>query len=155
MSAWSIVAESLATRAHEGAFDKAGQPYITNPLRVMALAEQLRSQYAPELDPDLVRSAALLHDVVEDTNVTLTEVAALGAPPQVLTVLFLLSHVKGEPYLEYVGRLSEDLLACIVKLADNLDNSDEARLSQLPLATQERLRAKYAPARRMLQERLL
>ena len=57
---------------------------------------------------------------------------------------------EGEPYIELVRRAAADPVGRWVKLADNLDNSDETRLARLPEATAARLREKYASARRLL-----
>ena len=88
--------------------------------------------------------AALLHDVVEDTAWTLEALATAGVPASVLTVVDLLTKRPGEHYEAAVRRAAAHPCARIVKLADNRDNSDEARLALLAPALAEKLRAKYA-----------
>ena len=151
---WSPeLAHAVARTSHEGMVDKAGNPYLGHPERVALLAEALSAgPFARfDLDPEHVRSVALLHDVLEDTSTTLLDLERLGAPPQVLAALTLLTHPDGEPYEAYVRRVAEDPLARVVKLADNLDNGDESRLALLPEATAARLRTKYARVRPLLE----
>ena len=84
--------------------------------------------------------AALLHDVVEDTAWTLEALATARVPASVLEVVDLLTKRPGDA----VRRAAAHPCARIVKLADNRDNSDEARLALLAPALAEKLRAKYA-----------
>lgn len=151
---WSTeLAHEVARTAHEGTFDKAGNPYIRHPERVADIAAALLAESFARfgLDAGHVRAVALLHDVVEDTTTTLEDLRALGAPSEVLSALALLTHAPGEEYGGYVRRLAQDPLARVVKLADNLDNADESRLALLPPATADRLRAKYARVRPLLE----
>lgn len=126
----------LATRAHYGQCDKAGHPYITHPLRVM-------SQF---VTPRL-RMAAVLHDVLEDTDLTAGDLASHGIPPEVIRAVQILSHVGNEANVVYWARIAANPLARAVKLADIADNSDETRLVCLPAETAARLRVKYQRAR--------
>lgn len=147
-------AAEIAESAHAGQYDKIGRPYITHPRRVAVRAVALATYHQLGLDLEEVRMVAILHDVVEDTSVTLEDLAAAGASEGVLRALRLLTHAHGEPYQEYVERIATDLLALIVKLADVMDNSDPDRLSLLPVAVRERLERKYARARALLKVRL-
>ena len=108
---------ALAATAHAGQVDKAGQPYILHPLRVL-----LRLS-----DPD-ARMVAALHDVVEDTAVTLADLAAEGFSPAVIEAVDALTHRPGEAYPDYVRRAAANPLARQVKRADVLDNLDATRL---------------------------
>ena len=123
---------ALATKAHAGQLDKAGRPYIEHPLRVMA-----RVSGAP------AKMAAVLHDVLEDTEVTAAELLSLGCPPEVVRAVEALSKREGEGYEDFVARAAKDPIAREVKRADLLDNSDESRLGQLPPDKAARLREKY------------
>ncbi len=107
----------IAAKAHEGQKDKAGQPYILHPLRVM-----LRT------DTEVERICAVLHDVIEDTPVTLEMLKDEGLPPEVLTVLEALTKRHGESYDDFISRILENETACRVKLADIADNMDLSRL---------------------------
>ena len=108
----------IAYRAHHGQLDKSGAPYIFHPIH---LAEQM--------DDEISCCAALLHDVVEDTDYTLADLEAMGFDGEVLAALRLLTHAEGEPYMDYVARLKANPIARAVKLADLAHNSDLSRLA--------------------------
>lgn len=129
----------VARRAHEGQLDKGGRPYIAHPLRVMGA---LRDEHE--------RMAAVLHDVVEDTTVTLADLTEAGCPRPVLDALAAISKQPGEDQETYLARVAANPIALAVKRADIADNMSPDRLSRLDLQTQERLRAKYASALRQL-----
>jgi (p)ppGpp synthase/HD superfamily hydrolase len=112
---------SFALEAHTGHTDKTGRPYILHPLHLMS-----------QMDTDEERMAAVLHDVIEDTNHTLADIAALGVPQTVLEALTLLTHDdKDTPYLDYVRALKPHPLARKIKLADLRHNMDIRRLSTI------------------------
>lgn len=129
-------AMKLAYRAHHGQVDKGGIPYIFHPIH---LAEQMTDEYTT--------CVALLHDVIEDTGVTLEELSAIF-PAQVVDAVALMTHAKGADYGEYVAVIRENPIARTVKLADIAHNSDPTRLEPTPenLAAQKRLREKYSKA---------
>lgn len=133
-------AMELAYRAHHGQFDKNGVPYVFHPFH---LAEQM--------DMEETVTAALLHDVVEDTDYTLEDLRAMGFPDPVLEALSLLTHDPSVPYMEYVKRLKNNPIARAVKLADLTHNSD---LSRLPAVTEKDLARveKYRRAKALLLE---
>lgn len=135
-------AMKLAYRAHHGQTDHSGLPYILHPLH---LAEQM--------EDEISCTAALLHDVVEDTDVTLEQLKALF-PPGVTDAVALLTHEKGTDYLDYVRAIKQDPVAVKVKLADLDHNSDATRLTgvNFPAERIEHFRKKYAAARAILLE---
>ena len=138
----TIRAMNIAYAAHHGQVDKAGVPYIFHPLH---LAEQM--------DDEVSCCAALLHDVVEDTDVTLEQLAA-EFPAEVVEAVRLLTHLPDQDYLEYVRAIRENPIAMKVKFADLDHNSDQTRFAGVQV-TQERLgyfRDKYAKARAILLE---
>ena len=110
-------AMKLCFEAHKEQVDKCGMPYVFHPYN---LAEQMT-------DEDTT-VAALLHDVVEDTDYTLEDLKELGFSPQVLEAVALLTPEKEVPYLDYVNRLKDNPIAKAVKLADLEHNSDMTRL---------------------------
>jgi (p)ppGpp synthase/HD superfamily hydrolase len=128
----------IAVRAHAGQKGKDGSPYILHPLRVMTRART-----------DEERMAAVLHDVVEDSEVTLEDLRGAGFPEEVLTVVRLLTHEEGVSYEDYVERLKPHPMARRIKLADLEDNSDIRRLSRIEERDLERLR-KYHRAWQIL-----
>ena len=106
----------IAYNAHMNQFDKAGVPYIYHPVH---LAEQM--------DTEAACIAALLHDVAEDTEITIEELA-IHFPEEVIEALKLLTHDDSEDYMKYVERLKSNPVARKVKLADLAHNSDLSRL---------------------------
>lgn len=133
------LAMRVAYDAHHGKADKDGVPYIYHPI---AVAEQMQTE-----DETV---AALLHDLLEDTDVTPEELAAHGFPPAVLEALRALTHGPDEDYETYLRRVCENPLALKVKRADLAHNSQPDRLDSLPKDTAARLREKYALAARIL-----
>jgi (p)ppGpp synthase/HD superfamily hydrolase len=134
------MALKLCFEAHKDQVDKSGMPYVFHPYH---LAEQMT-----DVDTTV---AALLHDVVEDTDYTLEDLRKMGFSPQVLAALELLTHEEGVPYLEYVARIKENPIAKAVKLADIAHNSDATRLDpedpRIPYWQE-----KYAAAQKLLCE---
>lgn len=116
-----LIEEALrcALRAHAGQVDKAGVPYITHPLRVMARFQ----------DP-ILQATALLHDVVEDSEITVSELRSLGFPERVLELVDLLTRRDGESYMSFISRLSGDFSALKIKKADIEENMN---ISRIPL----------------------
>ena len=117
----------IMRRAHEGQIDKSGRPYYLHPLRV---AMRLVHCTAEE------RHAALLHDVVEDTPLTLEDLRALGYSSEVIELVNILTRrlPAGESHRQYLERIvaSRNAKALRVKLADVLDNMSPARSRALP-----------------------
>jgi (p)ppGpp synthase/HD superfamily hydrolase len=130
----------LATQAHVGQMDKVGQPYIFHPIRVMLRVS----------DPS-ARMVAILHDVVEDTSVTLDDLIRGGFPPEVVEAVDLVSRRDDETYEQFIERLAPNPIARAVKLADLEDNMDPSRLPAITERTLERLE-RYRKARARLWE---
>lgn len=108
----------LAAAAHKGQVDKAGKDYIGHPIAV-----------AESLDTEEEQTAALLHDTVEDTEVTLEGLKAEGFSAAVVRAVECLTQRNGEPREAYLLRVAANPLAIKVKLADLAHNSDLSRLS--------------------------
>jgi (p)ppGpp synthase/HD superfamily hydrolase len=113
------IAIAVAAKSHEGQFDKGGSPYILHPLTVM---HKLGSE-----DPEL-NQIAILHDVVEDTEVTLNDLVNLGFSDRVVTAIDALTKRSGESYAAYLARVASCKDATLVKLPDLQHNSDLRRL---------------------------
>jgi HD domain len=143
-------AVALATRLHAGQVDKAGEEYIGHPLRVMYAVAQAAAPGG--VNPLHAQLAAILHDVVEDTDTTLDDLAALGYPGPVVAALDALSHRPGEPVEDYLARVAADPVAVLVKRADMADNSDPRRLSRLPPDVADRMKTRYAGRVRLLED---
>ena len=133
---------ALCFEAHKEQKDKTGLPYVFHPFH---LAEQM--------DDEISTICALLHDVVEDTDYTLDDIAAMGYPCEVTDALALLTHEDGVPYMDYVEKISHNATARKVKLADLKHNSDLTRLSPEQIDEYALKRtAKYKKAIKFLEE---
>lgn len=128
----------IASEAHAGQVDKAGAPYILHPLRVMLGVEGVEA-----------RIAAVLHDVVEDTEWTLDGLRAEGFGEAVVAAVDALTRRDGEIYLDFCRRAAENAIARHVKLADVSDNLDPRRLETLP-EEHRSLAERYRKARDIL-----
>ena len=110
-------AMKIAFEAHKNQTDKSGIPYIYHPVH---LAEQM--------DCEDTICVALLHDVVEDTNITFEELQAEGFSKEIIEALKLLTHDDAVPY---VKEIKKNPIATKVKLADLRHNSDLTRLDEV------------------------
>jgi hypothetical protein len=128
---------ALAAEAHRGQVDKAGQPYILHPLRVML-----------KLEREDKRIAAVLHDTVEDCGLELGLIKQqFGA--DIADAVDALTRRKGESYSAFIERCGANDIARAVKWADLCDNMDLSRLAEVTDADSAR-NAKYAKARERL-----
>ena len=134
----TIKAMNLAYSAHHGQFDKGGVPYIFHPIH---LAEQM--------DDEVSTCVALLHDIVEDTAVTLEQLAR-EFPREIVEAVDLLTHRDGVEYFDYVRAIKQNPVAVKVKLADLAHNGDPKRICNQGNA--EKRREKYAKAKKILTE---
>lgn len=120
---------ALAVEAHAGEVDKAGMPYILHPLHLM-----MQMETAEEM------ITAVLHDVIEDTPITLDDLRQQGFPEVVLEALVLLTHdTANTSYEDYVAAIKPNPLARKVKLADLAHNMDIRRLPDLDMKDYGRL----------------
>lgn len=133
-------AMKLCFEAHKDQTDKSGIPYVFHPFH---LAEQMETE-----ETTIV---ALLHDVVEDTNYTLEDLADMGFGESVIEALSLLTHDDEVEYMDYVRAIKENPIARAVKLADLRHNSDLSRMDEITEKVLER-RAKYLKAMAILEE---
>lgn len=129
----------VATRSHRGQTDKAGQPYILHALRVMMMMDTVEG-----------RVAGVLHDVVEDTQVTLGDLRNEGFSEDIVRAVDALSKRPGETRLEAAVRASKNPLARLVKLADNVDNSNLSRIP-MPMDKDFRRLEEYLQVRKILE----
>lgn len=124
----------ISALAHTGQVDKGGAPYILHPLRVMLMR-----------DNELEQICAVLHDVVEDTDITFEDLRKQGFSEKVIHVLDCLTKRDEENYDEFIGRVLNDETACQVKLADITDNMNLTRIKNPSEKDRERI-AKYEKA---------
>ncbi|MBR3344926.1 MAG: bifunctional (p)ppGpp synthetase/guanosine-3',5'-bis(diphosphate) 3'-pyrophosphohydrolase [Solobacterium sp.] len=128
----------LIFRAHAGQTDKCGLPYVCHPLHV-----------AESMEDEVTCTAALLHDVVEDTDVTFEDLAEMGFTPEVIRIVRLLTHDPEVPYMDYVRRIKEDPQAAKVKLSDLRHNCDLTRIDHVAQRDLDRVK-KYKAAMELL-----
>jgi len=112
---------SVAVRVHSGQKDKGDAPYIFHPIRVMMNTDFIRTKNQ--------KVVALLHDVIEDSDYSLTQIK-WDFSVEIANTLKILSKPKGEDYMQYIYRLvnSKDEDAISVKLSDLTDNLDITRV---------------------------
>jgi (p)ppGpp synthase/HD superfamily hydrolase len=130
-------ADAIAAEAHAGQVDKAGMPYIGHVRRV--------ASYVDPTNTDAV-VAALLHDVIEDTNISAAELTDRGIPRAAIDAIELLTRRDDQPAATYYQQINEHPTAREVKLADLADNTDPDRLATLTESDRARLTQKYGGA---------
>ena len=127
----------IAVKAHKGQVDKNGMAYILHPMAVAA-----------QLDTLELKTIAILHDTIEDTDVTAEYLLEKGIPKQIVETVQLLSKPEDEEYESYLRRVKENPLAKAVKLADLAHNTSPERATGL----NEARKKKYELAKRVLSE---
>lgn len=131
----------IAVHAHRGIDRKNGEPYINHPLRV---ARRLRN-YSP-----VIVAIALMHDAVEDSDLTLDDLRSLNMPEGLVRAVDALTKREGEEYMNAVIRAAHNPLARLVKLCDNLDNSSPSQLACFSEEKREKQTLKYRVPRLVL-----
>ncbi|WP_438301378.1 HD domain-containing protein [Pseudomonas sp. NMS19W] len=109
---------AIAATAHAGQVDKGGAPYILHPLKVMLRMSSLEE-----------RIVAVLHDVVEDSGISLDDLRKEGFSEEVLSAIESVTKVPGESYEDFVERAAQNSIGRVVKLADLEENSDLSRIA--------------------------
>ena len=111
----------IATEAHQGQFDKAGNDYIGHPLRVMEAGKTTNEKIV-----------GVLHDVVEDSDWSFEQLAAEGFSDDIIEALRCVTKLSNnEPYDKFIARVKTNPLAIAVKINDLSDNMDIRRLPYL------------------------
>ena len=129
----------IILKYHKGQTDRAGLPYVLHPIQVMTF-----------VDTETEKVVALLHDVVEDTDMTLDHVKEIFGDT-VAEAVGLLTHKKGDSYTVYVEKLAHHPIARKVKMADLRDNLDVTRLEEVSGKDARRM-CKYLRALRYLEK---
>lgn len=146
MAPWDYLPETgkleqaiiMASAAHCAQVDKGGLPYILHPLRIMA-----------KMGSEQARIVAVLHDVVEDTIISLEQIErAFGG--EIAAAVDALTRRPDEPYMDFIDRAGAHPIALEVKLADVRDNMDLSRLGRKPLLADRKRHNKYFAARNRL-----
>ena len=135
-------AYDIANEAHKNQRRRSGEPYIIHPVAVAKILCDMG------MDVDSL-CAALLHDVVEDTEITLDDLRKEGFPEEVIEALSLMTHADGVPYDDYIKALKTNPIAVKVKLADLTHNSNPDRLETIDERMLQRFE-KYKRAKEFL-----
>lgn len=123
----------LATNAHAGQYDKGGKSYILHCLAVMYLLNS---------NDDELNSAAILHDIIEDTKTTYQDLVLAGMSDRVIKIVRNMTKQPGQTYEEYKQQVLSDRDTMLVKRADLTHNSDIRRLKGVSEKDIDRM-AKY------------
>lgn len=134
---------AIAAKAHADQVDKGGAAYILHPLRIMS-----------KFHDETHRIVAVLHDVVEDSEVTLEDLRRAGFSELVVSAVDYLTRRDGESYSAFIDRCGNHPIARAVKLADLGDNADLSRIPEVTDADIARLH-KYQRAWRTLKGPLI
>lgn len=132
---------ALAADAHRHQKDRAGAAYILHPLRLMV-----------KMTDESAMIAAVLHDVVEDTDWTLDDLREEGFSEEVLHAVDCLTQRKGEPYNALIQRAKLSPISLRVKIADLEDNMDVKRLKTFSAYDADRLEKYHAAWRELKTE---
>ena len=127
----------IAAKAHAGQVDKGGKPYILHPLRVML--------NFCETESEATKICAMLHDVIEDTGITLNDLRAEGFAEEIIAALDCLTKKADESYDNFISRVLTNEIACKVKNGDLADNMDLTRIPNPTEKDRERVK-KYREA---------
>jgi len=132
----------IAAQAHLGQRDKGGAPYILHPLRMMM-----------RMESEAAMMAAVLHDVVEDSDWTLEQLRGEGFSEEVLQAVDCLTSREGETYDEFITRVRESAIARQVKIADLEDNMNVERIGEITQKDLARIEKYHRAWRALTQER--
>ena len=133
-----IKAREIAKMAHFGQVDRAGIEYIKHPETVASFVKT-----------DEEKAVAYLHDVIEDTSLTLLDLEMFGFSKNIIEAVDILTKKKGQDYQSYLNLVKTNELARVVKLADLRHNSDLTRLPKITKKDLERNK-KYSSAIKFL-----
>src|SRR5262252_164275 len=132
----------IAAQAHLGQRDKGGAPYILHPLRMMM-----------RMESEAAMMAAVLHDVVEDSDWTLEQLRDEGFSEEVLQAVDCLTNRDGEGYDEFIARVRANAIASQVKIADLEDNMNVKRIGEMTPKDLARIDKYHRAWRALTQER--
>ena len=134
---------SLVVRLFQDKKDKGGIPYSVHLLRVYSGVSE-----------NIEKVCALLHDVIEDTDLTYDDLKDLGYNDEVIDILTYLTKIKGEDYNKYIDRIisSKNIHVLNIKLADLTHNMEVGRISNPTVNDYERINKRYFPAREKVLE---
>lgn len=123
------IALSIAQSAHQCQLDKGGNPYILHPIRV-----------SMKCNTNEAKIAALLHDVIEDSPMTLNHLREKMISEEIIEAVDVLTKRNNESYEDYIKRIYKNKIAKEVKIADLEDNMDLTRLESITDKDVKRIR---------------
>lgn len=134
-------AMQIAIKVHRGQVDKGGNDYIYHPIRV-----------SDSCNSEEEKIVALLHDIIEDGDVTADYLLMQGFPRDIVDAIISVTRNKDEDYFDFIQRCKANAIGCKVKIADLEDNMDITRLNELTGKDIERLK-EYHKAYKILTEK--
>lgn len=137
---YTKIALRICYQAHKNQIDKSGLPYVFHPFHI---AEQMKDE-----DTTI---AALLHDVVEDTYITIEDLKKYGFSEDVISAVEVLTHNQNVDYMDYIAQVKKNPIAAAVKLEDLKHNSDLTRLDEVTAKDIQR-NEKYKKAMEILEK---
>lgn len=137
------MAINIAVKYHKNQRDKGGNPYIEHPLWVMSNVTGIKCKIA-----------AVLHDIVEDTEITIEDLKVYGFDDEIVDAIRLLTRDKNSTYEEYIGNLFKNPIAVKVKLKDLEHNMDLTRLPNGLTEKDKKRNERYENTHRYMLDRL-
>lgn len=127
----------LVLRVFDEKIDKGGLPYYNHLFKVYEGVSDYKEKIV-----------ALLHDVVEDTNISYEDLKEFGYDEDIILMLTYLTKKKGEYYPDYIDRIisSNNISVLNVKLSDLKHNMDITRIKNPSVNDYERISKRYEPA---------
>jgi (p)ppGpp synthase/HD superfamily hydrolase len=140
-------AYKVMEEAHRGQCDKGGNHYFLHPFRV---SQEVTNHYwTSYFDKFIGECVALLHDVIEDSDITADDLVKEGFEHAIVNRVVRMTRKEGESYMDYIKRIGEDNICRVVKMCDLKDNMDITRLEKITDKDFDRLK-KYHKAYKYL-----
>lgn len=144
-----IHAYDIMEIAHKGQYDKGGNAYFLHPFRVSQEVKNHFHGWSSDFDKFIAECVGLLHDVIEDSNITADDLVNEGFEHAIVNRVVRMTRKEGESYMDYIKRIGEDNICRIVKMCDLKDNMDITRLETVTDKDFDRLK-KYHKAYKYL-----
>ena len=144
-----IHAYDIMQKAHEGQYDKGGNAYFAHPLRVSQEVKNHFLGWYSDFDKFIAECVALLHDVIEDSDITADDLVKEGFEHAIVNRVVRMTRKEDESYMDYIKRIGEDNICRRVKMCDLKDNMDITRLEKVTDKDFDRLK-KYHKAYKYL-----
>lgn len=123
-----VKAIELAKKYHQGQVDKGGNPYIEHPMAVMDRLETIEEKIV-----------GVLHDIVEDTVLTLGDLLELGFPEFIVEAIDSVTRRDDETRAEFIKRAKQNVIGRKVKIADIMENMNLKRIPNYTLKDEKRV----------------